>query len=192
MTSEARLTRNPPPGPNPETPIDDVLLAIGRIVSAHGLRGEVKVALATDRPEKMAEIRRVYLSGDEQATRVTSFRLQKNDREGIVKLQGINDRDAAERLRGVTLRIRANQLPPPEPGAFFHYQILGLQAFDESGAELGVITDIIDAGEVDVYVVTGSDEREHLFPALQDVVLEIDPAAGRMVVRPQRYAGDES
>jgi 16S rRNA processing protein RimM len=168
-----------------------VLLTIGRIVAAHGLRGEVKVALTTDRPDKMAEIRRVYLNGGSEPQRVSAFRLRGNDREALVKLQGVNDRDSADRLRGATLQIRGNQLPPPEPGAFFHYQILGLRAVDESGQELGRVTDIIDAGEVDVYVVTAADGRQQLFPALLDVVLAIDPPAGRMLVRPQQYVGDE-
>ena len=150
------------------------------------------MALTTDRPEKMAEIRRVYLDGSHEASRVTSFRLRGNDREGLVKLQGINDRNSAELLRGKTLQIRGNQLPPPEPEAFFHYQILGLHAFDEAGNELGTVTDIIDAGEVDVYVVTGSENNQLLFPALLDVVTDIDPASGRILVRPQQYIGDDS
>lgn len=192
MTSETNPGHNLPHGPNPETPINDVLLTIGRVVAAHGLRGEVKVALATDRPEKMADIRRVYLDGSSEPTRITSFRLRRNDREAIVKLQGVNDRNSAERLRGATLQIRGNQLPPPEPGAYFHYQILGLRALNEAGDELGVVTDIIDAGEVDVYVVTDARDRQQLFPALVDVVLEIDPLAGQMIVRPQQYVDDEA
>lgn len=168
-----------------------MLLTIGRIVAAHGLRGEVKVTLTTDRPEKMSEIRRVYLNDSHEATRVSSFRLRGNDREAIVKLRGVNDRTSAEGLRGTLLKIRGNQLPPPEPGAFFHYQILGLRAETEAGDELGVVTDIIEAGEVDVYVVTDASKREHLFPALRDVVLDIDPETGRMIVRPLRYIDDE-
>lgn len=191
MTSEASRRHNTPEGPSPETPIADVLLTIGRIVAAHGLRGEVKVTLTTDRPEKMSEIRRVYLNDSHEATRVSSFRLRGNDREAIVKLRGVNDRTSAEGLRGTLLKIRGNQLPPPEPGAFFHYQILGLRAETEAGDELGVVTDIIEAGEVDVYVVTDASKREHLFPALRDVVLDIDPETGRMIVRPLRYIDDE-
>ena len=192
LTSEANSRRSAPPGLRPETPVENAFLTIGRIVAAHGLRGEVKVVLATDRPEKMAEIRRVYLDGSPEASRVTSFRLRGNDREGLVKLQGVNDRDSADLLRGKTLQIRGNQLPPPEPEAYFHYQILGLQAIDEAGNVLGSVTDIIDAGEVDVYVVTDGEKNQQLFPALLDVIIDINPATGRMIVRPQQYVGDDS
>ena len=187
MTSEASRARTPQPGPRPDTPFDDVYLTIGRVVAAHGLRGEVKLVLATDRPEQMTELRRIYLDDSTTATRITSFRLRGNDREAILKLRGINDRNGAETLRGAVVRIRANQLPPPEPGSFFHFQILGLRTVDERGDQLGRVTEIIDAGEVDVYVVTDDDGNEILFPALHEVIVEINPVEGYLVVRPQDY-----
>ncbi|MEZ4520246.1 MAG: ribosome maturation factor RimM [Thermomicrobiales bacterium] len=191
MTSETNpRRRRTSDGPSPDASLDSVLLTIGRIVAAHGLRGEVKLVLTTDRPEKMSDLRRVYLDGSDTPTRITSLRLRGNDREALLKLQGINDRDEAERLRGTIVQIRGNQLPPPEEGSYFHYQILGLTAVDEQGNELGTVSEIIDAGEVDVYVVTGDDKRQYLLPALHDVVLDIDPAEGRMTVRPQRYVDE--
>jgi 16S rRNA processing protein RimM len=167
-----------------------VLLTIGRIVAPHGIRGEVKMVLATDRPERLADLRRVYLDGSDSPTRLTRSRLQGNSREALLKFEGVNDRDAAELLRGATVQIRGNQLPPPEEGVFFHYQILGLTAYDEADNPLGEVTEIIEAGEVDVYVVTAPDGSQQLYPALRDIVLSIDPAAGRMLIRPPRYAND--
>jgi len=146
--------------------------------------------MTTDRPEQMTDLRRVYLDGAETPTRVTRLRLQKGGREAILKLEGVNDRNAAEELRGAIVQIRANQLPPPEEGSYFYFQIIGLQAEDEAGNPLGEVTEIIEAGEVDVYVVTAPDGSQQLFPALHDVVLEIDPPARRMVVRPLIYADD--
>lgn len=140
----------------------------------------------------MAELRRVYLNGSPEPNRITSLRLRGNDREALLKLQGINDRNTAEALRGALVQIRGNQLPPPESGSFFHYQIIGLQARDEDGQILGTVADIIDAGEVDVYVIAASDGDELLFPALQEVVLEINPSEGYLTIRPQTFAGDAS
>jgi 16S rRNA processing protein RimM len=169
-----------------------VLLTIGRIVAPHGIRGEVKMALATDRPERLADLRRVYLDGSDTPTRLTSSRLQGNSREALLKFEGVNDRDAAELLRGAIVQIRGNQLPPPDEGAFFHYQILGLTAYDEADNPLGEVTEIIEAGEVDVYVVTAPDGSQQLFPALADIVLNIDPPAGRMLIRPPRYVTEDA
>jgi 16S rRNA processing protein RimM len=189
LTSGRR--RRDTPGPPPDAPLDEVLLTIGRIVAPHGVRGEVKLNLTTDRPEQMRELRRVYLEGADTPTRVTRVRVHPSGSEAIMKLQGVNDRNAAEELRGVIVQIRANQLPPPEEGAYFYYQIIGLRAEDEAGNQLGEVTEIIEAGEVDVYVVTAPDGSQQLFPALQDVVLEIDPPSRRMVVRPLVYADED-
>jgi 16S rRNA processing protein RimM len=154
------------------------------------LLGEVKMALDTDRPERIADLRRVYLDGGDTPTRLTRSRLQGNGREALLKFEGVNDRDAAELLRGTIVQIRGNQLPPPEEGAYFHYQILGLAAYDEEGTLLGEVTEIIEAGEVDVYVVTAPDGRQQLYPALSDVVLDIDPTQGRMLIRPPLYTDE--
>lgn len=190
MTSETSSSRRQTDNLRPDTPVEDALLTIGRIVAAHGLRGDVKLALSTDRSEKLKDIRRVYLDGSDMPSRVASLRLAGNDRAALLKLQGVNDRDAAERLRGSLVQIRGSQLPPPDEGAFFHYQIIGLQAVDESGASLGKVTEIIEAGEVDVYVATDTDGTQHLFPARRDIVIDIDPKGGTMTVRPLTYVDE--
>jgi 16S rRNA processing protein RimM len=107
--------------------------------------------------------------------------------QALLSLEGVTDRDAAEALRGSVVRISGSQARPLEEGEFYHYQLIGLQAVTEDGAELGELKEIIEAGEVDVYVVRDDAGNEHLFPALHDVVLEIDPGAKRLVVRPQKW-----
>lgn len=148
------------------------------------------MAVVSDRPEELHKLRRVYLDDDPTPVRLRRLRLHSNQRQAIVDLEGVNDRNAAEEMRGTLVRIRASQLPPPEPGAFFHFQILGLRVRNEAGVDLGAVADIIDAGEVDVYVVRDSEGRESLFPALEDVVLDISPERGEMIVRPQEWVDE--
>lgn len=166
-------------------PPDDVFLAIGRIVGVHGVRGEVKLEIHSQHPERIPNLRRVYFNDDPTPVRLRSARLHGG--QALLRFDGIEDRDAAEKLRGTTVRISGSQAPPLEAGAFYHYQIIGLRAETEDGRPLGEVREIIEAGEVDVYVVRAADGTEHLFPALLDVVLEIDPVARRMVVRPQEW-----
>ncbi len=166
-------------------------MTIGRIVAPHGIRGEVKLVLTTDRPEMISELRRAYLDGSDTPVRIARLRIGGNRREAILKLQGTNDRNAAELLRGSIVQIRGDQLAPPEEGSFFHFQIVGLLAEDETGRPLGEVTEIIEAGEVDVYVITGEDGSQQLFPALSDVVLSIDPPSRKMIIRPQQYLETE-
>jgi 16S rRNA processing protein RimM len=164
-------------------PPDEVFLAVGRIVGGHGIQGEVKMAVLTDRPEILPGLRRVYFNDDPTPVSLGSMRF--HGKMLLLTFPFIKDRDAADALRGTVIRVSASQLPPPPNETFYHYQILGLETFDQEGVSLGVVAEIIEAGEVDVYVVRDEAGKEHLFPALKDVVLEIDPPNRRMVVQPQ-------
>jgi 16S rRNA processing protein RimM len=166
-------------------PPSEVFFSIGRVVGAHGIRGEVKLEIYSDDPDQLADLRRVYFNDDPTPRRLTNVRF--NGRQALLTFPDITDRDAADALRGTIVRISGTQARPLEEGEFFLYQLIGLRVVDESGAEFGKLTDIIEAGEVDVYVVRDARGKEQLFPALKEVVLSIDPQAGRMVVRPQEW-----
>jgi 16S rRNA processing protein RimM len=157
------------------------MLIIGRIVGVHGVRGEVKMDIYSDRPEEIPKLRRIYLDGETEPRTIN--RPRGNERQAIIKITGIDTRDEAETLRGTIVRIRANQLSPRDDGTYYHYQIIGLNAFLEDDSLLGEVTEVLETGEVDVYVIRQADGTEHLLPALSDVVLDINPEAGRMTVR---------
>lgn len=170
-------------------PPEEVYLAIGRIVGVHGVRGEVKMEIYSQHPERIPSLRRVYFDDDPSPVRLRAARLHGG--QALLAFEGITDRDAAERLRGRVVRIAGSQAKPLAEGEFYHYQLIGLRVYLEDGTPLGELTEIIEAGEADVYVVRDAEGREHLFPALREVVLEIDPAANRVVVRPQEWEVEE-
>lgn len=178
-----------PTNPDPTTPPSEVYFSIGRIVGAHGIRGEVKMAVHTDAPDRLRDLRRVYFDDDPTPRRLAGVRLHGN--QALLTFPDITDRDAAEALRGTVVRIAGSQAKPLDEGEFYHYQLIGLSVYDEEGRPLGKLAEILEAGEVDVYVVRDANGREHLFPALKDVVLEIAPANDRVVVRPQVWEADE-
>jgi 16S rRNA processing protein RimM len=174
-----------PPGPtnpDPTTPPAEVFFAVGRIVGAHGIRGEAKMEIFTDNPDHLLDLRRVYFDDDPTPRRLTGVRFHA--RQALLTFPDISDRDAAEALRGTIVRISGSQAKPPAEGEFYHYQLIGLAVQDEAGNPLGTLTEILEAGEVDTYVVRDEDGGEQLFPALKDVVLDISPAENRVVVRP--------
>lgn len=141
--------------------------------------------ILTDRPERIADLRRVYF--DDDPTPVPLAAVRSMPKQMLLKFPHINDRDAAAALRGTIVRVAGNQLPPLEDDVFYHYQLIDLDVFDEAGTPLGKLAQILSAGEVDVYVVRDQQGKEQLFPALKDVVIEIDIAAGRAVVRPPEW-----
>lgn len=135
----------------------------------------------TDRPKEIPNLRRIYLDGDPRPH--TIKRPRGNERQALLRIDGIDTRELAETLRGTIVRIRADQLAPRDDDTYYHYQIIGLQAFLEDGSLLGTVAEVLETGEVDVYIIRNESGKEHLLPALSDVVLDINPTAGRMTVR---------
>lgn len=162
--------RNPPPDP----------ITVARIVAAHGIRGEVSAYPETDFPERLRAGREVYVAGVAAArwSRIAAVRTGKPPKL-LLRLDGVDDRDAAEALRGAELQVAAADLPPLPEGRYYLHQIVGLRVLTEDGRELGKVDDVLQNAANDVYVV-----GQYLIPALREVVREVDLAGGRMVVRP--------
>jgi 16S rRNA processing protein RimM len=160
-------------------------LAVGLVVGAHGIRGELKVELLTDDPRRFGRLSRVYL-GPEAAEPVPrplkGYRLHKG--RALLQIEGCNDRNSAETLRGYLVQVPIEEAISLNEGEYFEHQILGLEVWTASGECLGQIEEIIHTGANDVYVVgdVGPDRREILIPAIKDVVLEVSLEAGRLVV----------
>lgn len=177
-------------GPEPSTPLESVRLQVGKVVGTHGVHGELRVQLTTDDPEHLATVRSMFLGEEHQPRRVLSFRMH-GDR-ALVRLEGIATPEEGRRYAGLPLRISGRDARPLAPGEFYLYQLVGLRVLDESGTEIGRVTDVLETGANDVLVVTDAAGREHLFPHHADVVLDVRPAEGIMVVRPLIYYGEDS
>ena len=176
-------------GPDPGAPLERVRLTIGTILAPHGVRGEFKVRLQTDDPAHLLTIKRLYLGDETTARTVLGARLHAGN--ALIRLQGISTPETVERLRGTPLRIRGTDARPLAADEYFLYQVMGLAVFDETGTRLGQVTDLIETGANDVLVITPDDGgTDILLPSHPDVILAMDPAAGRIVVRPLTYYGE--
>jgi len=177
-------------GPDPTTPLDQVRLAIGTLGAPHGVNGALRLHLTSDDPEHAQTITRVYLDGEPRARRVTEFRLHGG--EALIQLHGVTTPEAARALTGRVVRIAGSDARPPAAGEFFLYQLIGLKAFDEAGAALGDVTDLLETGANDVLVITPpAGGVDLLLPNVPEVILEIVPSEGRLVARPPRYYGED-
>lgn len=159
------------------------MITIGQITTAHGSRGEVKVLPLTDFPDRFSLLDQVVveLNGRIEVRRLESARPHKQF--VILKLQGIEDPETAQRLRNAQLKISEQQLMPLPDGHYYIFQLLNMEVFTEEGEYLGKIDNIFRTGSNDVYQVL-NEGKELLIPALKQVVLEIDPVNRRMVIRP--------
>ncbi len=156
-------------------------LPIGSIAGAHGIRGEVKVELLTDYPERFRPGARLYVGDETTARPVEVQTARPHKRFYLVKFTDVPDRNAAELLAGQLVLILTDEAMPLGEHENYAHDLLGLQVETQAGQALGQITDILTGPANDVYVVSGP-EREVLVPALRSVVLRVDLAAGKMVV----------
>lgn len=156
-------------------------LAIGKVRRAHGVRGELSVAVLTEFPERFEVTEWVYLGDEYEASpyRLESYRRHKKNL--LLSLSGIDTRTEAEQFIGDYVQVPIEEAVPLPEGTYYLYELIGLDVVTTAGEPLGAVVDIIETGANDVYLVDNGD-RTVLLPAIPDVVQAIDLEQGRMVV----------
>ena len=161
------------------------MIAIGKIGAPHGVRGEVRVLPLTDFPERFTNTPSVQLE-DSTVLKIDEVRFHKN--AVLIKFAGFDSIDSVKILCGKLIHVSEGDLMPLPEGHYYHFQLIGLRVFDEDGLFLGTISDILETGSNDVYVIDAEGQKPKLIPAIKDVVKMIDVSDGRMVIRLQEEA----
>lgn len=159
---------------------EPVFLAVGRLRRPHGLRGEILMDVLTDFPERIKPGTTFYIGEQHEPLRLKTCRGKKP--EMLVSFEGFDDRDQAGQLRNRLVFVRSEDRPPLPEGEYYHHELIGLRVVGETGDELGVLTDILQTGANDVYVVKTPDGAELLLPAIEPVILDINIERGVMRV----------
>jgi 16S rRNA processing protein RimM len=158
------------------------LVVIGRIVKPQGRTGELLVESLSDKPDRFPSLNRAFLEsepGRAEEVCISSCRSHKS--RWVLKLDGIDTIDAAERLRGRLIAIGEKDLETLPPGAFYHFVLRGLTVVTENGVRLGRVDDVVEAGAAPILVVNrGPDEK--LIPFAESFVRDVRPEEGRIVV----------
>lgn len=155
-------------------------LVVGRILAPWGLRGEAKTAILTDFPDRFSLLDHVYLGEELEPAQLEGSRL--HGRFVLLKFQGVDHREAVDRLRGKLVQIEVKQALPLEEGTYYVHQIVGLEVWTVGGECLGLVDDVLFTGSNEVYLVKNL-KGEILIPAIAEVVQEVDLEAGRLTVR---------
>lgn len=154
-------------------------VVVGVVRAPHGLRGEVRVEPTTDRSDLRFRVGS-RLQTDAGAVTVASVR--GTPAAPIVRFEGVDDRTAAERLRGSELRVARAEARKGE--GYLWDDLIGMEVVMPDGARIGTVQEVLRAGAADVLVVRG--EREVLLPALESVIREVDLEGRRIVAVPQQ------
>lgn len=156
-------------------------LVIGEITKPQGVRGEVKLRPITCDPERFEGLTLAYLKRGEE---YIPLRLTVNRRAPdavFLSVEGVADRNAAEKLRGELLYIDRAHAVELDEDTNFLCDLIGLRGVDDEGNPLGILRDVLQPGGNDVYVFEGP-RGEVLVPALKSVVKTVDLEAGEMVL----------
>lgn len=151
---------------------------VGRVIRAHGLNGQLRVKSLSDVAQRYQPGGVVYINGTPFTITASGF-----FRHGqiLLTLQGIEDSNAAQKLVEQWITVPVEAAPPLPEGEWFHFQLLGLRVITDQGEDLGKITDILETGSNDVYVVSGV-KTEILIPALKTVITQVRLDEGVMLV----------
>jgi 16S rRNA processing protein RimM len=157
-------------------------VCVAAVATAHGIRGALKLRCFTERPEDAAAYGPVY---DRQGRQLFSLRMIGRSRGGIlVEADGIEDRNAAEAMRGLELFVPRSALPDPGPDEFYHTDLEGLDVLRADGARLGVVRALNNFGAGDILEVLADDGRTVALPFDHQTVQAVDLEAGRLIVAP--------
>ncbi len=171
--------------PAPEqTPLDQRApgrLTVGLVRGLRGLRGQVRVELLTDQPEKRFVVgANLYREGVADPLTVATASPVADGPGWWLTFREVTDRTAAETLRGVYLEIDPPD-EPREPGRWLWHELEGLAVRSASGEELGHIREIYRVGETEVFLVRGP-QGEFDVPGVRGIVVELAPERGEMIV----------
>ena len=158
---------------------EPLYLVVGFLRRPHGVHGEIIMDLHTDFPERLKSGRKLFIGDERQPVALEGVRT--HGKGMLVKLKGFDTPEAVGVFRNQWVYVKTKDVPPLPEGQIYKHELFGMKIIDEQDHILGELTEIIETGANDVYVVTNDSGKELLIPAIPSVILDID--AGRRLIR---------
>ncbi|MDP4119442.1 MAG: ribosome maturation factor RimM [Bacillota bacterium] len=164
-------------------------LEIGKIVSTHGLRGEMRVEAWCDSPEFLCQFKTLYFNNGKDCLKIKQARPHKNI--VIILADGIETVQQADMMRGKVLYMNRDEIKLSEE-TFFVQDIIGLSVIDaDTQAVYGKVSDVLKTGANDVYEVMAPDGKKYYIPAIPDVIISTDIEKEELIIRPLKGIFDD-
>lgn len=162
-------------------------IEVGRVIRAHGVRGEVAVESLSDVPERFDPGSELLATVRGTSRRLTVETVRPHGGALLIRFREVGDRDAAEPLRGALLEVSREAVPVPPEGTWYHFQLVGCRCRDERRGDLGEVVEVVEDGGGVLLAVEAALEgavegegRRLLVPFVRDFVREVDTEAGRI------------
>jgi 16S rRNA processing protein RimM len=164
----------------------DNLIAVGRIVGTHGIKGQLRLFSYSGNLESLQAAQDIYLRSPAGVDRkVILTRAVNHSGKILLTLDGLDTIEQVQDLAGFEIYLQRDQLPVPAEGEYYWQDLLGMSVVTSEGQILGIIKDILETGANDVYLVHDDKiGREYLIPAISNVVVSVDVTSKTMIITP--------
>jgi len=159
---------------------EPVFLVVGKLRKPHGLRGEMAMEVITDFPERFCPGVVVYAGKEHRLLKIRSCR--EHGKLLLIAFEGFDNRDTVGVWRNHLIYVNANDSPSLPEGDYYQHHIIGLQVVTDEGMELGILSQVLETGANDVYLIKSRSGSEVLLPAIDDVILSVDLEREEMLV----------
>ena len=156
-------------------------IPLAAVAGAHGIQGEVRLKLFTDSAENLARPSSLLVGGVERRL----LKLRGDHKGAVARFEGVEDRTAAEALRGSLVEIQRTALPPLEEGEYYHADLIGIPCVDRGGRALGSVVAVENFGAGDLLEVEDESGKRSLIP-FKPGIADLD--GGRIVLDPEFLA----
>ncbi len=163
-------------------------LTVGRVIKAHGIGGELVVEVRTDDPAARFAPGNTLRAKNSRSGEEASFVVEQVREHGarlLVRLAGVDDRDAADALRGRLFVVDSAELPPiDEPDTYYDHQLEGLSVRTTTGRDVGVVAEVLHTAAGELLAVRRGDGGEVLVPFVGAIVTSVSLADGSVEIDP--------
>lgn len=159
----------------------DKRIALAAVAGAHGVKGELRLKLFTDSIDNVSRHEALYIAGVKRRL----LAVRDSGKMAVARFEGVDDRSAAEALRGALVEIDRSALPPLEEGEYYHSDLIGLEALDRDGNRVGTVASVENYGAGDLLEIELPDGKTSLIPFKAGIADLVD---GRIIVDPEFLA----
>ncbi len=157
------------------------LIPVGRVISPHGVRGEVKFRYYSETEDASLRYSSFFVDENGKKIELRCSRVRRRGAAFILKFEGLERKEDIHFLLKKELLVREEDLPSLEQGEYYDYQLIGLKVDTEKGESLGTVTDIMHTKANDILVIEG--ERQALVPLTEDYIISIDTGSGSVRIK---------
>ncbi|MEG0806410.1 MAG: ribosome maturation factor RimM [Lachnospiraceae bacterium] len=157
-------------------------LQVGIISSTHGIKGEVKVFPTTDDASRFKELKTVWIDLPHEKKELSIEQIKFFKQFVILKFKGLDSIDDSIKYKGKSLFVSREQAVKLEEDEYFIGDLIGVIVTDDENETVGEITDILQTGANDVYVVKGNEGKEYYIPAIKECILDVNPEKKTMKI----------